>query len=1167
MAERARSPFNVARPLPNALLPLQQAEINAACAVALFRLNLYRHNSVTGRNSFERKKQAFEMKPYRITLLGGLKFHSEAQIITRFRTQKTASLLAYLALHRGPQPREVIADLLWPAVAPDDARHSLRMALSSLRGQLESGLQTAAQARAPLFEVTRFAIGLCKGAVSSDVAEFEIAIQNARYAVSDTERARFYGVAASLYNGEFLPGFYDDWCVEIAARLEVSRDEASQFLGRWQRARDEITPVAERDSQPRKASARSGAQTTLATLLLFDGAPLSSNLKKQWRAWGASPRVAPVESEIPPQIWLFSGATAALQSALLLRDETTSGDDATGRRIAICTGELTRNDSGALLQRGWGLLESAHAGQMLCCEATALFERERADVACRELGAFHLPRALGSTAPERIFQISRRGDGATEFAPIYAQPARGVLVPRPLDAFFGRVTELESLRALLQRERLVTLAGAGGAGKTRLALQLAAQLEGEHAAPFGGAVFWVALADVPDASGIAAAICDALRLPAGAASTAFERAGAALHRVPATLLVLDNFEHLVEEGAALLEQLLERAPGAHCLVTSRQLLGTHGETEFALTPLPVAHLGASAATLELLRAEPSVALFCARARAVRPDFALTARNAESVAALCQHLEGIPLALELAAARVASLSPARVLEHLQQHQARSDASDEPLAFERLDFLCNTARTAPTRHRTLRATLSWSFEQLEPALQKLLCRLCVFRGGATAQAASQVCEMPDAAGALEELRTRSLLARVTDEDDDARYSMLETVRQFAFEVAARRGEVEQMRRNHARYFLGWAQNEAPHAVSPDAPARMQSWRRVRSHADNLRAAIRHNRDRDPVSALQLILACQAFTGLHLSRLEIDIETALRAVEAHQPNIEFGVLAEALGLAAIQAAHRGDIAAQTAFARRRMELASAAPDAAPDALGWAYFHWGSALHRGGKAREARASLQRSLGYFERQEPPLCHQCRAWTLIEMGNNAFDSGDFADATRDYQACIAAFAVSGDRDGQASARAQLADVLFHAGQHERAARLWHEVAAIERELGDEREHEWRRHQQGKLAVARGELERGHALLLRALRAFAGDGEKLGILRSVLALSQYWLHRERPERARRLLQAEAAERRRLGWPADGGWQTLRAQLWQRAGDGEEFELESLETIVAQELDNI
>lgn len=187
------------------------------------------------------------------------------------------------------------------------------------------------------------------------------------------------------------------------------------------------------------------------------------------------------------------------------------------------------------------------------------------------------------------------------------------------------------------------------------------------------------------------------------------------------------------------------------------------------------------------------------------------------------------------------------------------------------------------------------------------------------------------------------------------------------------------------------------------------------------------------------------------------------------------------------------------------------------------------------------------------------------MGNTAFDAGDLGTAAADFEQCDLAFERSGDRDGQASARAQLADVCFHSGDHERAAQLWPQVAAIMAELGDEREHEWRLHGRGKHAVAVGELERGHELLLRALRAFGSDGQKLGMLRSLLALSQLWLRRGQPTRARLLLQVESAERKKLGWPVDGCWEPLRQQLWHSArADNDDDDWPNLMSVVEAEL---
>lgn len=841
-------------------------------------------------------------------------------------------MLAYLALHPGPHPREVLADLIWPDDAPNDARHSLRTALSSLRNQLENSEQPL------LFETTRFALGLRADAFETDVAAFEEAMKNARHASCTSERAHHYTTAIELATAPFLPGFYDDWCVEAATRIEVALDEAQGFLQNAN-AR-EFSPQQRAPQSPVKIALKS-QDSHLATLLACDGAQTTRAQTGQIKEVGGTH--FPL-SDAAFHAWYFANPHAALQCALILKDAE--------RRSAICTGEMSPQSQNGLWQRARGLLESANAGQTICCEATALFEREHEGTECRDLGVFHLPGARPGAAPERVFQLSPAAATAPEFAPLRARAASGASVPRPLDGFFGRSDDLAELRMGIARDRLTTLLGAGGAGKTRLALQLAASLEIERVTPFYGAVFWVALADVPDARGIAPALRHALHLERPAHASALDVAIAALNLAPATLLVIDNFEHLVEGGAALIEEILQRAPGAHVLVTSRRLLGVRGEIECEIAPLQVP--ADTVISLEQLREEASVQLFCDRARGVRPDFALTLRNAGTVAALCRQLEGIPLAIELAAARVGQMAPARILEHLQ---ARAQENEDEPAFANLDFLSNPARNVTARHRTLRTALSWSVSELTPARQKLLARLCVFRGGCTAQSAAQVCQAHDAAHQLEQLRERSLLVR-TYQEDEPRYSMLETVRQYAQELAQQRGEIEDLRRRHAHYFLSWTRAESLSAVAPDARARMQSWQRMRTNADNLRAALRWSRQHEPATALRLILACHDFSGAHLSRDELDIAAPLKTVESQ--NIEREVWAEALKLAAVQAAHHGDIVGQNEFALRHLEFIRDEPDVSAQALGWAYFHWGSARHRSGHTTIARAALQQSLELF---------------------------------------------------------------------------------------------------------------------------------------------------------------------------------------------------------------
>jgi len=308
------------------------------------------------------------------------------------------------------------------------------------------------------------------------------------------------------------------------------------------------------------------------------------------------------------------------------------------------------------------------------------------------------------------------GGGPALRSPTAAAP--GLPLPRPLTPFFGREAEISQVRTMLETPgaRLVTLTGLGGTGKTRLALEVARVLQ-ETGAAWAGVGF-VSLVDLADARLIGQTIREALNLPAVGAADPLEQIALHLGDQP-FLLVLDNFEPLLPEGAATVRELLERAPRLVCLVTSRRPLGLPAEDEFPVAPLPTPVAPASP---ERLLEFASVRLFVSRAQAARPGFQVTPANAAAVAQLCQALEGIPLALELAAARAPVLTPAQMLQHLS---------------DRFGFLTGRPRDVAERHRTLRAALEWSYQSLPESQQRLLARLSVFRGGWTLEAAEAVC----------------------------------------------------------------------------------------------------------------------------------------------------------------------------------------------------------------------------------------------------------------------------------------------------------------------------------------------------------------------------------------------------------------------------------------------
>lgn len=385
-------------------------------------------------------------------------------------------------------------------------------------------------------------------------------------------------------------------------------------------------------------------------------------------------------------------------------------------------------------------------------------------------------------------------------------------LPVQLTAFIGREREIEALGQLLGGLRLLTLTGAGGSGKTRLALEVARQ-----AAPgFRDGVGWVELAGLADGELVAQQVAATLGIREDAGRSATESVVAFL-RTRSLLVVLDNCEHLTDACAALADAVLRECPDTRILATSREALGLGGERAWLVPPLTTPAAGTDPAALGDFEA---VRLFVERARDAVAHFSLTEQNAEAVARICRRLDGIPLAIELAAARVKVLTPGQILDRLDNVFA---------------LLTGGSRSALPRHRTLRATIDWSYRLLTEPEQVLLQELSVFAGGFTLEAVEAVCGEETRAA----WQTLDLLARLVDrslvlvrEDGGAaRYHLLDTVRQYARERLRERGAEDALQRRHAGYFLDLARDADPHLILFRHP-----WmERVDAELDNFRAAL--------------------------------------------------------------------------------------------------------------------------------------------------------------------------------------------------------------------------------------------------------------------------------------------------------------------------------------------
>ncbi len=395
--------------------------------------------------------------------------------------------------------------------------------------------------------------------------------------------------------------------------------------------------------------------------------------------------------------------------------------------------------------------------------------------------------------------------------------ATGGTVPALRTPLLGRTNELATLRDLLLEsdERLLTLSGVGGCGKTRLAVALASDLP----SPFSGRVWLIELAPIADPALVPIAVADALGLREVAGSSSTEALATFLAPQPA-LLVLDNCEHVIDACAILADHLLATCPSLRILATSREPLQIAGERQYRVAPLAIPDID-RLPSVDALACSPAVQLFVARAQTILPTFHLTAENALPVARICARLDGIPLALELAAAWVRSLAPAQILARLD---------------DVFRLLVGGSRIAPTRQQTLQAALDWSDTLLTTEERALFDQLAIFAGEFRIEAVEAVCAddgllVTDVLGALTRLVDKSLVM-VADGDQSVWYRLLEPVRQYALQHLSARGETGAIRGRHAMFHLTLAEQAAPALRGPEQDAWLV---RLEREQGNLRAAL--------------------------------------------------------------------------------------------------------------------------------------------------------------------------------------------------------------------------------------------------------------------------------------------------------------------------------------------
>jgi predicted ATPase/class 3 adenylate cyclase len=774
---------------------------------------------------------------------------------------------------------------------------------------------------------------------------------------------------------------------------------------------------------------------------------------------------------------VFDGAvdavTAAVEAQRALATEAWPSGVEVKVRMGLHAGEASSSAAGLVgldIHRAARIAAAAHGGQVVVSDAVRVLVTPglSAGISLRGLGSHRLKDLR---EPQPLSQVV--ADGLrVDFPPLRSLDARPNNLPTQLTSFVGRERELAEAGALLAANRLVTMTGPGGTGKTRLSLQVAANA----AEDFMDGIFFVALETVREPTLVASRLAAAIGIAETAHRTSTE---VLLEWIGAkhVLFVLDNFEQVLDAGP-IVADLLRAAPNLKVLATSRAPLRISGEQEYPVPGLPVPPDPSQLTALEraslpeasrrvdvaTLATYEAVRLFIARATAVRPGFLVTNENAPAVAAICARLHGMPLAIELAAARVKLLSPDAILTRLE-HQ--------------LQLLAAGSRDLPERQQTLRGAITWSYDILQPAERRLLDRLSVFAGDIELEAAEEVCGPADEiAGNVVDgvfaLADQSLL-RTIEDPRQPRFEMLETIREFAAEMLEADGEREASERRHGAWFTAFATTAAAELNGDD----QRTWLERFEHAhDNIRAALdRAVAREDAETAINLAFATWRFWQKrgHLYEARRRLEAMAGSDWSRRDPRLRARLMEALGGVAWW---QGDIAAMAPAYREaadlwrglddRAELANALYNysfaytvpASPDVLadptgeGLAALEEALAIYRELGDDRGEANVLWGMGnmrYFSNQIDPGSEDMRlalekfrkvgdrtmeAWTLHMLGGALLRRGRLDESRESLRSALRTFYEASDAAGLTLVLDDLSSQAIGDGDNERAGRLW-----------------------------------------------------------------------------------------------------------------------------------
>ncbi len=780
-----------------------------------------------------------------------------------------------------------------------------------------------------------------------------------------------------------------------------------------------------------------------------------------------------------------------------------------------------RNDDlfGTPVNRAARIMKAAHGGQILVSQSVVDDVRERlpALVSLRDLGGVRL-RDLAT--PEQVYQLVHP-DLRHDFPALRSLAATPNNLPQQLTSFIGRERELTDAKTLLETTRLLTLLGMGGLGKTRLSLQIAADVLEKYA----DGVWFVDLAPIKDPSLVVNEAAQVLGVHEEAGKPLLQTLCAHLkeHKL---LFVLDNCEHLVGACASLADALLRGAPGVRILATSREALHIRGEQTYPVLPLAVPDPKAG---VEALLRSDAVQLFVERARLQKPSFELTEREAPAVAELCARLDGIPLALELAAARMRTLS-------INEINARLN--------DRFKLLTGGSRVALARQQTLRALVSWSYDLLQEAEQTLLDRLSVFSGGFDLAAAEAVCgaapiAFEDVVDLLTSLVEKSLVM-VDQGDGSSRYGLLETIREFAREHLTRRYDLQKTIREvsqehlvdrddvaataarHCNYYLGIAKTAR---AKLEGPEQAEWMRRVESDLDNMRAgiALALSGGIDPVLAVKFEVALMRFRILRGYSTEArgNIRAALKAPGILEPNVPRG---HALYVGGVLATDQADYAEATAMLTECLAIRRQLGDPRDIAATMSTL---STLHlQQHDLAKARDCEQEALGIFRELGDRIGEGIG---LLNLGEIAVQLGEDGSAQPLFEQGLALARSINYQELEGECERNLGELAFRTGDLQVAQARFARSLKVCRDAEDKRNEAIAQWWLGKTDAANGDFDAARKRLVDALRAFATFGMNAPALECLEDYAILLQAVGRSDDAMRLQAAAAAIRESLALP--------------------------------------